>query len=126
MLSSADLLVLVVDGTAPNEQDLEAWVGDGKATPQLWVWNKCDLAPPSRSRNWLATSATQGTGIAELLEAIFRECIQINVDPSAAMPLTEGQCDTLRHVEQAIRDEKWLIAAQSLRSALSVNRRERE
>ncbi len=64
----ADLVVQVVDGAIGFDDDDEKLWQSLKGRNRLLVWNKCDLRAPSLSS--VATSATVGTGLSELRQAL--------------------------------------------------------
>jgi tRNA modification GTPase len=75
-MAEADVVILVLDATAPIHQEDEAAIGDLATRPFLLVLNKQDLAPAANlvKRDVypvLATSALTGTGISELRRAIL-------------------------------------------------------
>jgi tRNA modification GTPase len=75
-MSEADVVLLVLDATAPPHEDDKATVDTLSGRPFLVVINKQDLAvgePPGRERTLqtVETSALTGSGIPELRSAIL-------------------------------------------------------
>jgi tRNA modification GTPase len=75
-MAEADVVILVLDATAPIHQEDEAAIADLATRPFLLVLNKQDLAPAANllKRNaypLLETSALTGAGISELRRAIL-------------------------------------------------------
>ena len=74
-MAEADVVLLVLDATAPIHQEDEAAIANLAARPFLLVLNKKDLAPAAHSKRdiypVLETSARIGTGIPELRRAIL-------------------------------------------------------
>ena len=96
-IGRADLVLLVLDATAPSwdrAEDLLALA----AAPMVVAISKCDLAPPDRARAWLAaqrvqadviidTSAATGQGLDDLRQALVRAVEGGTVDRHAAGPV---------------------------------------
>ncbi|MBE3069693.1 MAG: 50S ribosome-binding GTPase, partial [Planctomycetes bacterium] len=95
-IGRADLVILVLDATAPSydrTDQLLALV----AAPMVVAITKCDLAPPDRARAWLAdraphaeavaTSAATGQGIGDLREALARAVAGGAVDRDSCGPV---------------------------------------
>jgi tRNA modification GTPase len=71
-MAEADVVLLILDATAPFHQEDEAVIATLKNRPFLIVINKSDLiASTQQSSPQLKTSALTGTGIAELRQAIL-------------------------------------------------------
>jgi len=74
-MAEADVVLLVLDATAPIHQEDEAAIANLATRPFLLVLNKKDLAPAAHSKQdiypVLETSARIGTGIPELRRAIL-------------------------------------------------------
>ncbi|WP_348267614.1 tRNA uridine-5-carboxymethylaminomethyl(34) synthesis GTPase MnmE [Edaphobacter sp. DSM 109919] len=75
-MAEADIVLLVLDATAPLHAEDEAAIAAHTARPLLIAVNKRDLAPSSRllehsSHTAIATSALTGEGVAELRSAIL-------------------------------------------------------
>jgi tRNA modification GTPase len=74
-MAEADIVLLVVDATAPLHAEDEAAMAAHETRPLLIACNKCDLAPggtlPDRGRAVVRTSALTGEGIRELRRAIL-------------------------------------------------------
>jgi len=96
----ADLVILVLDATAPSygrTEDLVSLV----AAPMVVAVAKCDLAPPDRARVWVAarglaaevvpTSAVTGEGVDDLGEALVRAVEGGTVDRQAAGPVVTAR-----------------------------------
>ncbi|MDR0289398.1 MAG: tRNA uridine-5-carboxymethylaminomethyl(34) synthesis GTPase MnmE [Treponema sp.] len=77
LLESADLVLYLIDGAAGLGREDAAFIGEyrqgAKKKPLLALWNKADIAPPSKkSEEFLEISAKTGEGMAELAEAIIK------------------------------------------------------
>jgi tRNA modification GTPase len=107
-LARADLVLLVLDATAPSYERTDALLAL-VAAPMVAAVTKCDLGPPDRARRWLrsrgfggevvAASAVTGQGLADLRAALVRAVEGGDVDRQAAQPAV-----TARHraaMEQA-------------------------
>ncbi|WP_348269824.1 tRNA uridine-5-carboxymethylaminomethyl(34) synthesis GTPase MnmE [Edaphobacter paludis] len=75
-MAEADIVLLVLDATAPLHAEDEAAIAAHTARPLLIAVNKRDLAPSSpllehSSHTAIATSALTGEGVAELRSAIL-------------------------------------------------------
>ncbi len=74
-MAEADVVLLVLDATAPIHQEDEAAIANLATRPFLLVLNKKDLAPAAHPKQdiypVLETSARIGTGIPELRRAIL-------------------------------------------------------
>jgi tRNA modification GTPase len=75
-MAEADVVLLVLDATAPFHKEDEAEIATLGSRPFLIVINKNDLAPPGSlpkkfSPHTLKTSALTGDGVAELRRAIL-------------------------------------------------------
>jgi tRNA modification GTPase len=67
LISSADLVLYVIDGTEGRTHEDEAFIRSS-STPLLPLWNKADQAPPPEGCR--AVSAKSGLGLAELGKAV--------------------------------------------------------
>ena len=107
-LGRADLVILVLEATAPSCEGADELLSL-VAAPLVVAVTKCDLAPPDRAMEYLAargvraeavaTSAVTGQGIAALRAALVRTVEGGTVDRQAAGPVV-----TARHraaMEQA-------------------------
>ena len=79
---AADLVILLQDGTAPEEADYEG--------ADLIVWNKADLPWP-RAREGLRLSLKTGEGLAELIAALTAKAAQKLETPAEAPPITRAR-----------------------------------
>ena len=74
-MAEADIVLLVLDATAPLHSEDEAAIAAHTARPLLIAFNKHDLAPdsqlPNHTHTTIQTSALTGEGIAELRRAIL-------------------------------------------------------
>jgi GTP-binding protein HflX len=102
----ADLVLHVVDGSAPEEEVLEMMaaveevleeIGAGEQ-PRLLILNKADAMDDERRRELsfrhpegLLVSALTGEGVAELGEQIVAEFDKALVDVDLLLPFSEGQ-----------------------------------
>jgi tRNA modification GTPase len=89
---AADCLLLVFDASM-------AWSDEDDRLIEKWpkaivVQNKCDLVTPSIAG--LPVSAIQGTGIAELIQAIVEWLVPAAPQPGEAVPFTVGQTEALQ------------------------------
>ncbi|MCL1820215.1 MAG: GTPase HflX [Oscillospiraceae bacterium] len=93
----ADLLLHVVDASSENrEQQMDVVLdvlgqlgADNK--PILTVYNKCDVSgEPFADRDSVAVSATAGTGLEGLKEAVTRELAATRVEISVLLPHDSG------------------------------------
>ena len=73
---SADLVLLLLDGTRPDEAPVSM---ETARAPDLVAWNKSDLPWPA-SQKGLRLSLKTGEGLAELIEAIGN-AVQARLDP---------------------------------------------
>lgn len=134
-LATADLVLLVVDGTVgwderlweaiapralhvggPPRQEQAAWAGC------LVVYNKSDLpghvsasAPPG-----VAVSARTGQGLDALLAAISHRLVPVPPRPGTAIPFTAAQAAALAVVEECLASGDAATAARRLRRLLST------
>jgi tRNA modification GTPase len=68
----ADIVLLVLDATAPPHQEDDATIQSLHDRPNLIIINKIDLSPTTQHPHpGLKTSAITGSGISELRQAIF-------------------------------------------------------
>lgn len=100
-LADADLAVLVFDfsevWTAADDELCAAWPG------ALIVHNKCDLPAADGNRpHGLQSSATCGTGLAELLNEIAARLVSEVPPAGAGVPFTDAQCEQLQMARDAI------------------------
>lgn len=95
-LATADLVLLVFDGSQPWSADDAALVATH--SDAILVYNKSDLPPdqtPSRPAG-LWTSAIRSEGISSLLPTIATRLVPDPPPPGAAVPFTAAQLDALR------------------------------
>jgi tRNA modification GTPase len=97
-LADADLVLIVVDASQPNEEDDQKLLKIAQGTRSILVKNKSDLAPQSDARaihdhlRGLRTSATGGTGIRELRSEILR-----HIRGDGGSPAETGFLTNVRH-----------------------------
>ncbi|HET7334033.1 MAG TPA: tRNA uridine-5-carboxymethylaminomethyl(34) synthesis GTPase MnmE, partial [Rhizomicrobium sp.] len=116
---SADLVLLLLDGTAADPYD---GLPDGVAQrAHLTVWNKADLPWPER-REGLAISAKSGEGLAALIDTIAQR-VRLLLDESGTPPLTRprhrhalGQA--LAALRRSLATDEAELAAEDLRLAV--------
>jgi tRNA modification GTPase len=137
-LAGADLVLLVLDVTAPS-YDRTGGLLALLAAPTVAAVAKCDLAPPDRASQWLrshgfggeivATSASTGRGLADLRAALVRAVEGGSVDREAARPVVtarhraamEQAAASLGRAEALARaGERQELAALELREALDA------
>lgn len=97
-VAAADLVILVFDGHQPWSAEDAALLSSQPEA--LVIHNKADLPPdasPTRPAG-LWTSAVQGTGVPELLQAIAARLVPDPPPPGAAVPFTAAQCDAVRAI----------------------------
>ena len=101
--SSADCVLLVHDVSQPWSDEIAQLVRQwSRAIP---VGNKCDLLAASHqisSRPRILTSAMNGQGIAELIEAIVAALIPFDFRPADAVPFTDEQVTGLESTRSEI------------------------
>jgi small GTP-binding protein len=90
-VGAADLVVLVLDASRPDDADQRALL-EQYAGRSLLVWNKADLARGARPPDGIETIATTGHGIDRLMDAIQR---YFGCD---ALDLTRPRCWTQRQL----------------------------
>ncbi len=115
-MSEADIVLLVLDATAPLHPEDEAILAAFTTRPLLVVINKHDLAPAARLRsqvtqNTVETSALTGAGIPELRRAILSLL-------TAGAPASETGLVTNLRQQQAIADA--LAALEAARCAIET------
>ena len=96
-LKAADLVVLVRDATQPSVMPSTRLPA---APKKLEVYNKTDLSHEKPKGNGLATSATQKTGIAELIEAIVRKLWPNPPEFDQPIPFTASQIEWLKSLQR--------------------------
>jgi tRNA modification GTPase len=78
-MAEADVVLLVLDATAPHHEEDETAIATLATRPFLIVINKKDLLPTSPSKQYphpiVETSALTGAGVPELRRAIFSRLI---------------------------------------------------
>jgi tRNA modification GTPase len=130
-IGRADLVLLVIDGSAPRQDRLDELMSL-IAAPVVVAITKCDLAPlpapdGNREHEVIATSAVTGQGIEELRAALVRAVEGGSVDRQAAGPvltarhrsaLEESAVALARAGRVARRGGTGELAAASLREAL--------
>jgi GTPase len=116
----ADILLHVIDVSDPRiqmnmEQVNEVLASIGaQAVPQIWVFNKIDLLPeqatamesvasPELTKVW--TSAQQGTGITELLQAIIGILGKDVVQRNLTLTPSDGRLRAALYELEAVRSE---------------------
>jgi tRNA modification GTPase len=118
--ASSDMILLLLDGTAPDpfaELDKEAVAG---AT--LTVWNKCDLAWPA-PREGLIISAKTGEGLDVLLRALEQQLRERLDRPRQSAPMTrarhrESVTAAAEALARALDQHESELIAEDLRLAL--------
>ncbi len=71
MMAEADVILVVRDGTAQQEDEPELRNLCNSGRPVIQVWSKADLLPSGDERRGLRTSAVTGDGLDALREAIL-------------------------------------------------------
>ncbi len=130
-LRRADLTIWLLDAStligerAQSVEEIVARQAEDVAAPwnrlrTLIVVNKCDLAipPTSLAGEFLAISATVGTGIPELIETLARRLVPRPPPPAAAIPFTLRQVDLLRETLDHCRAERIAAAGDAIRRLL--------
>lgn len=116
---SADLVLLLLDGTAADPYD---GLPDGVAQwAHLTVWNKADLPWPER-REGLAISAKSGEGLAALIDTIAQRA-RLLLDESGPPPLTRPRHrhaleQALAALRRSLATDEAELAAEDLRLAV--------
>ena len=116
----ADLILHVRDishpETAEQAQDVAeilTSLGVKQSTPQIEVWNKLDLVPPSaraaleaQSRPGIhAVSALTGEGVDALLAAVSQAFDEAKNDETLRLPFSEGRKRAWLHAEGVVQSE---------------------
>lgn len=114
-ISAADLTILVFDASCDHgQQQQELLAQNPKA---LRVINKCDLCDPiANDFDFLATSATTGTGITDLIDQIVKRLVYRQLNPGDAVPFTRGQIGVIDSAREAVRQRNYLAAITTLES----------
>lgn len=136
-VSSADLLVWVVDSSSPQPPllgEASRWLEE---KPCVVAWNKVDLPPrlepsqlpePLRSRPLVRTSALRSLGVEELLDAVHRELVA-NPEPSDRIIVHARHRvllgESLAHLERAkqmlmVQPQWQELLAEELRASLGA------
>lgn len=117
-LATADVVLLVVDGTLGWDDDLWAEVAPQSASPGkqppraetnlahcVVVYNKADL--PGRTSPsdppGVAVSARTGQGLESLLTAISQRLVPVPPPSGTAVPFTEAQAEALAEAETCLK-----------------------
>ena len=100
-MRGADLVLLVLDGSAPLTEEDQALLRDTEGLPRAVILNKCDLSPAFEWPGALRLSARTGEGVAALRNLIA-ERAQVRGD----LPLTSA-----RHISLARQAAEHLLAA---------------
>lgn len=95
--SSADLVIHVLDRTAPEPLESDTPSESDHGTRTLVVVNKADL-PAAWHPPGLLVSALNGEGISELMRAIVQRLIPLPPAPGAAVPFLELHQEVLEEV----------------------------
>lgn len=113
-MSTADLIVLVLDATTAVPSEYERLRAQWPSA--LVAVNKCDLLPP-RSRtavSGVATSAWTGQGVDELLAAVVRRLAPAPPSPGEAVPFTSSQAAAIRDALAALERQDLGTAVERL------------
>ena len=133
-LERADLVLFVVDGSSPVTEEDRRLYAELKETPLIGVINKTDLPRAfegigENGREWIPLSATVGTGLQELEEAIAASVYQNKTHVSESALLTQSRhrelvrqaCEAVRHALTLISQQaSGEFVASDLREALQV------
>ena len=131
-LRQADLTVWLRDATElqsqleASRQESISGQADGMALPldlqrTLVVVNKIDLigSPPTLKGELLGISATAGTGITALIEAVAKRLVPVVPAADAAVPFTGRQVKLLNELLQACRTSQIVAAKDRVQSLLT-------
>lgn len=124
VISSADLILFVVDASDPSTASLIDSV-DRTNCPAILVVNKVDLITENQRCDWVQqfesdgftvvrTSATQRQGIDELAEQIIAHLIPNPIEPGQPLPVLHAQRHALDRIQQANSLDAAITALQSL------------
>ena len=135
LLSSADLVIAVADGTAGEEAartfcEMESPSARGAILGRrvIRVWNKADIAEPA-PEGWLGVSALTGAGFPELEGLIKHKVVGTVAPPETDAPVIESarQKDLLQRAVDALKrfdDDSGTVPvdllAEELREALDA------
>jgi len=124
VLVEADLLIHVVDASAPDPEgcveavrDVLTEIGAG-GVPELYVYNKADLAPAAAARlardetDSVVVSARTGEGIEALLDAVASILRRSTRVVELDVPFDRGDVRAMAHregqvVDETIGDRSW-------------------
>ena len=124
VLVEADLLIHVVDASAPDPEgcveavrDVLTEIGAG-GVPELYVYNKADLAPAAAARlardetDSVVVSARTGEGIEVLLDAVASILRRSTRVVELDVPFDRGDVRAMAHregqvVDETIGDRSW-------------------
>ncbi|GIT76882.1 MAG: hypothetical protein Ct9H300mP31_14130 [Acidimicrobiaceae bacterium] len=116
MVVDADLLVHVVDASDPDPEGCIAAVRSvldeigAERVPEMYAFNKADLAPESASRlvdrepGSVAVSAATGDGLDDLLAAVGRQLRRHTVVAELSVPYDRGDILAMAHREGEVLD----------------------
>jgi tRNA modification GTPase len=70
-LAQADLVLLVIDGSKPPQDEDKQLLKQTEGLPRLVLLNKCDLKPAfTAQKGWIKVSALTGAGLQKLEDAV--------------------------------------------------------